>query len=151
MTHPQDCAALGRSLRSRRSSTVVFRGVERTNLTAFGTGKQSDYFSLYRYTVEAIKSVDNSLQVGGPATADNAWISDFLDFCDSNGMPADFISTHHYPTDCSASRATIPSRSWRTVGAAFCATGARGSQAGGRFARLLYRVVHIVQSARSHA
>ena len=29
------------------------------NLTAFGTGKQSDYFELYRYTVEAIKSVDN--------------------------------------------------------------------------------------------
>jgi xylan 1,4-beta-xylosidase len=69
------------------------------NLTAFGTGKQSDYFVLYRYTVDAIKSVDKSLQVGGPATADNAWISDFLDFCKKNELPADFISTHHYPTD----------------------------------------------------
>jgi xylan 1,4-beta-xylosidase len=39
------------------------------------------------------------LRVGGPATADNAWISDFLDFCKKNGLPADFISTHHYPTD----------------------------------------------------
>ena len=28
------------------------------NLTAFGSGKQSDYFELYRYTVEAIKGVD---------------------------------------------------------------------------------------------
>jgi xylan 1,4-beta-xylosidase len=69
------------------------------NLTAFGTGKQSDYFVLYRYTADAIKSVDKSLQVGGPATADNAWISDFLDFCKKNELPADFISTHHYPTD----------------------------------------------------
>ncbi len=69
------------------------------NLTAFGTGKQSDYFVLYRYTVDGIKSVDKSLQVGGPATADNAWISDFLDFCKKNELPADFISTHHYPTD----------------------------------------------------
>jgi xylan 1,4-beta-xylosidase len=69
------------------------------NLTAFGTGKQSDYFVLYRYTVDAIKSVDKDLKVGGPATADNAWVSDFLDFCKMNELPADFISTHHYPTD----------------------------------------------------
>lgn len=69
------------------------------NLTAFGSAKQSDYFLLYRYTVEAIKSVDSDLKVGGPATADNAWVPDFLDFCKQNALPADFISTHHYPTD----------------------------------------------------
>ena len=69
------------------------------NLTAFGSGSQSDYFALYRYTVEAIKTVDSALQVGGPATADNAWVTDFLDFCTTNALPADFVSTHHYPTD----------------------------------------------------
>jgi xylan 1,4-beta-xylosidase len=69
------------------------------NLTAFGSGKQSDYFELYRYTVEAIKGVDKMLQVGGPATADNAWIDDFLNFCRASNLPADFVSTHHYPTD----------------------------------------------------
>ena len=69
------------------------------NLTAFGTGNQTDYFKLYRYTVEAIKGVDNLLKVGGPATAANAWIDDFLTFCKDSGLPADFISTHHYPTD----------------------------------------------------
>ncbi|QPC92966.1 glycosyl hydrolase [Mesorhizobium sp. INR15] len=69
------------------------------NLKAFGSGKQSDYFELYRYTVEAIKSVDGKLKVGGPATAANAWIDDFLAFCKSNKLPVDFISTHHYPTD----------------------------------------------------
>ncbi|MEI9407001.1 GH39 family glycosyl hydrolase [Mesorhizobium argentiipisi] len=69
------------------------------NLTAFGTGKQSDYFELYRYTAQAIKGIDGALKVGGPATADNAWIEDFLNFCRAANLPADFVSTHHYPTD----------------------------------------------------
>ncbi len=50
------------------------------NLDAFGSGKQEDYFKLYRYTAEAIKSVDGALKVGGPATAANAWIDDFTAF-----------------------------------------------------------------------
>jgi xylan 1,4-beta-xylosidase len=69
------------------------------NLTAFGSGKQSDYFELYRHTVGAIKSVAAGLQVGGPATAANAWIDDFIGFCVKNRLALDFISTHHYPTD----------------------------------------------------
>ncbi|MEP6938133.1 MAG: glycosyl hydrolase [Rudaea sp.] len=69
------------------------------NLTAFGSGKQANYFELYRYTVEAIKTVDAKLQVGGPATAANAWIDDFLAFCSEQSLPVDFVSTHHYPTD----------------------------------------------------
>ena len=69
------------------------------NLTAFGSGKQDAYFPLYRYTVEAIKNIDDQLKVGGPATADNAWVDDFLAFCKKNALPVDFISTHHYPTD----------------------------------------------------
>jgi xylan 1,4-beta-xylosidase len=69
------------------------------NLRAFGSGKQSDYFELYRYTAEAIKGVDKMLKVGGPATAANAWIDDFQNFCKANNLPVDFISTHHYPTD----------------------------------------------------
>jgi xylan 1,4-beta-xylosidase len=69
------------------------------NLKAFGTGKQNDYFKLYRHTVEAIKSVDASLKVGGPATAQNAWVAEFLKFCEKNDLAADFVSTHYYPTD----------------------------------------------------
>ncbi|TPM87083.1 beta-xylosidase [Mesorhizobium sp. B2-3-3] len=69
------------------------------NLEAFGSGRQEDYFKLYAYTAKAIKSVDIKLNVGGPATADNAWIDDFVAYCDQNSLPADFISTHHYPTD----------------------------------------------------
>ncbi|HEX5966653.1 MAG TPA: glycosyl hydrolase [Pyrinomonadaceae bacterium] len=69
------------------------------NLSYFWDGTQRDYFKLYRHTAEAIKNVDASLRVGGPATAKSEWIEDFVRFCEGNEVPADFISTHHYPTD----------------------------------------------------
>ncbi len=69
------------------------------NLKAFWTGTQREYFKLYRYTADAIKQVDASLKVGGPATAKSEWIVEFVDFCERNHVPADFITTHHYPTD----------------------------------------------------
>jgi xylan 1,4-beta-xylosidase len=69
------------------------------NLKEFWTGSQEDYFKLYRYTVQALKGVDARLQVGGPATAKNEWITEFLDFCSSQQLPADFVSTHQYPND----------------------------------------------------
>jgi xylan 1,4-beta-xylosidase len=69
------------------------------NLKAFWTGTQDDYFTLYRATVEAIKGIDPLLKVGGPATAKNEWISEFLDFCHHSNVFVDFITTHHYPTD----------------------------------------------------
>ena len=69
------------------------------NLPAFWTGSQTDYFRLYQHAARAIKDVDGALIVGGPATADNAWIGDFLEFCDGGAVPVDFVSTHHYPTD----------------------------------------------------
>lgn len=69
------------------------------NLKQFWTGTQEDYFKLYRHTVEAIKSVDAQFRVGGPATAANEWVEEFLDFCEQRKLPADFVTTHHYPTD----------------------------------------------------
>jgi xylan 1,4-beta-xylosidase len=69
------------------------------NLKHFWSGSQQEYFELYRRTVLAIKGVDGELQVGGPATAKNEWVEEFLDFCEHNKLPADFVSTHHYPTD----------------------------------------------------
>jgi xylan 1,4-beta-xylosidase len=69
------------------------------NLKAFWTGTQEDYFRFYRVTAEAVKSVDPLLKIGGPASAKNAWISEFLDFCEKEKAPVDFITTHHYPTD----------------------------------------------------
>jgi xylan 1,4-beta-xylosidase len=69
------------------------------NLKSFWTGEQADYFKLYKSTAFAIKTVDQKLRIGGPATANNAWIADFLGFCETNNIPPDFVSTHHYPTD----------------------------------------------------
>ncbi|HEY3476494.1 MAG TPA: hypothetical protein VGK56_17900, partial [Anaerolineales bacterium] len=69
------------------------------NLHHFWTGDQEDYFKLYRHTVEPIKAIDASLQVGGPATAQTEWVAEFLNFCEKENLPADFITTHYYPTD----------------------------------------------------
>jgi xylan 1,4-beta-xylosidase len=69
------------------------------NLAAFFTGTQEDYFALYRVTAHALKALDPQLRVGGPATAANGWITEFLAFCEAHGTPVDFVSTHHYPTD----------------------------------------------------
>lgn len=69
------------------------------NLPDFWTGSQADYFKFYQYTADAIKKVDPNLRVGGPATANNAWIEPFLAYNKANKVPVDFVSTHHYPTD----------------------------------------------------
>ena len=69
------------------------------NLPSFWTGTREDYFLLYKNAAEAVKSIHADLQVGGPATASNAWITEFRDFCTQTNTPYDFISTHHYPTD----------------------------------------------------
>lgn len=69
------------------------------NLGSFWDGTQREYFKLYRHTAETIKNVDSSLKIGGPATAKSEWIDDFVNFCDRNDVPADFITTHYYPTD----------------------------------------------------
>lgn len=69
------------------------------NLVEFWSGTRSDYFRLYRDTARTLKEVDPDLKVGGPATARNEWIREFLDFCNLHDVPADFVTTHHYPTD----------------------------------------------------
>ena len=65
----------------------------------FWAADRNEYFKLYKITAEAVKSCDKFLRVGGPATSNNAWIPEFLDFCEESGAPVDFVSTHHYPTD----------------------------------------------------
>ena len=63
------------------------------NLKAFWTGSRKDYFHLYRTTVGAIKEVDPALRVGGPATARDGWIDEFIDFCETTDVAIDFISS----------------------------------------------------------
>lgn len=80
-------------------STWFFEVWNEPNLKAFWTDTQANYFKLYRFTAQAIKEVNDRLRVGGPATANNEWITEFLDFCEKEKAPVDFVSTHHYPTD----------------------------------------------------
>jgi xylan 1,4-beta-xylosidase len=80
------------------------------NLRAFWTGSRTDYFKLYRTTVRAIKAVDPSLRVGGPATARDGWIDEFIEFCETAHVAVDFVSTHHYPTDADMSAAGTENR-----------------------------------------
>ncbi|MGA8027049.1 MAG: glycosyl hydrolase family 39 [Bryobacteraceae bacterium] len=61
-----------------------------------GSPQQRTYFALYDVTAKAVKKVDSSLRVGGPATAQAAWVDDFIAHCTQNRVPFDFVSTHVY-------------------------------------------------------
>lgn len=61
-----------------------------------GVPKQSTYFQLYDETAKAIKAVDQKLRVGGPATAQAAWVDAFIAHCLKGGIPFDFVSSHIY-------------------------------------------------------
>lgn len=69
------------------------------DLGIFFKGSKADYLRLYEATARTLKKVDSQLRVGGPSTSACLWVSDFKDFCEKNGVPYDFISTHHYPGD----------------------------------------------------
>ncbi len=66
------------------------------NLDGFWTGSQADYFKLYAHAARAIKSVNTKYKVGGPATAGAAWIPEMINYCVTNNVPLDFVSTHSY-------------------------------------------------------
>ncbi|GAB3418606.1 cellulase family glycosylhydrolase [Niabella aquatica] len=68
------------------------------DLKGFFDGTQEDYFELYANTARSVKSVSKEYRVGGPATSATKWIADFLNYCASDMLPLDFISTHDYGT-----------------------------------------------------
>ena len=65
----------------------------------FWAADQAEYFKLYKETANAVKSVSSSYRVGGPSTAGNAWIPEFIQYCNDNKVPVDFVSTHTYGND----------------------------------------------------
>jgi xylan 1,4-beta-xylosidase len=79
--------------------TWFFEVWNEPNLRFFWKGDKQEYMKLYRSTALAVKSVDEQLPVGGPATSVNSWIPDIINFCKETDTPLDFISTHHYPSD----------------------------------------------------
>jgi xylan 1,4-beta-xylosidase len=64
-----------------------------------GTPAQPSYFELYDHTARALKAVSPHLRVGGPATAQAAWVGDMIAHAVKNDIPLDFVSTHVYGDD----------------------------------------------------
>jgi xylan 1,4-beta-xylosidase len=66
-----------------------------------GRPAQSTYFELYDHTAKALKAVNPRLRVGGPATAQAAWVGDLIAHATQNNVPLDFVATHVYGNDSS--------------------------------------------------
>ena len=67
----------------------------------FWTGRpaQQTYFELYDHTARALKAVNSRIRVGGPATAQAAWVDALIAHATQNNVPLDFVSTHVYGND----------------------------------------------------
>ena len=64
-----------------------------------GDPKEETYQKLYVAAVKAVKKVSPKIQVGGPSTAQAAWVGRFIAYCAKNKVPLDFASTHVYGND----------------------------------------------------
>ena len=64
-----------------------------------GSPVQPTYFELYDHTARALKAVSPRIRVGGPSTAQAAWVSVFLKHVHDAKLPVDFVSTHVYGDD----------------------------------------------------
>ena len=64
-----------------------------------GVPKQQTYFDLYDHTARALKAVSPRIRVGGPATAQAAWVAPFIQQAVDKSVPVDFVSTHVYGND----------------------------------------------------
>jgi xylan 1,4-beta-xylosidase len=64
-----------------------------------GNPKEETYYELYDQAARAIKRVSSRLRVGGPSTAQAAWVDRFLAHCKEKNVPVDFASTHVYGND----------------------------------------------------
>jgi xylan 1,4-beta-xylosidase len=64
-----------------------------------GNPKESTYYDLYDHTAQALKRVSSRLRVGGPSTAQAAWVDRFLAHCEQKSIPVDFASSHVYGND----------------------------------------------------
>jgi xylan 1,4-beta-xylosidase len=80
--------------------TWFFEVWNEPNLSGFWEGAdQNTYSELYDLTANTIKAVDPKLRIGGPSTADAAWVPEFLDHVAKSGAAVDFVSTHAYGID----------------------------------------------------
>lgn len=66
-----------------------------------GVPKEQTYFELYDHTARALKAVSPRIRVGGPATAQAAWVGDMIAHATKDHVPLDFVSSHAYGNDTS--------------------------------------------------
>ncbi|MBV8205194.1 MAG: glycosyl hydrolase family 39 [Acidobacteria bacterium] len=64
-----------------------------------GDPKYETYLELYTHTARAVKAANSRLRVGGPSTAQAAWVDRFLRDLEQRQIPIDFASTHVYAND----------------------------------------------------
>jgi xylan 1,4-beta-xylosidase len=64
-----------------------------------GEPKEATYYQLYDSAAHALKKVSPRLRVGGPATAQAAWVDRFIAYAVGKNVPVDFVSTHVYAND----------------------------------------------------
>jgi xylan 1,4-beta-xylosidase len=64
-----------------------------------GNPNEATYYELYDRAARAVKRVSSRFRVGGPATAQAAWVDRFLAHCKEKNVPVDFASTHVYGND----------------------------------------------------
>jgi xylan 1,4-beta-xylosidase len=64
-----------------------------------GAPKEETYYKLYDAAARALKRVSPRLRVGGPSTAQAAWVDRFIGHCFDSKVPVDFVSTHVYAND----------------------------------------------------
>ena len=70
----------------------------------FFHGTSTQWYEQYAAASAAIKSVDNLIQVGGPATCALGWLgstagNNFMQQVKTMGIATDIVTTHLYPTD----------------------------------------------------
>jgi xylan 1,4-beta-xylosidase len=76
--------------------TWAFEVWNEANLKVFWSADEAAYFDLYDASVKAVRSVDPTLRVGGPATAAVGWVDDLLAHVAEADMPLNFVTTHTY-------------------------------------------------------
>lgn len=64
-----------------------------------GRPNMPTYYELYDHTAVALKKVNKRIRVGGPSTAQAAYVGEFLAHCKAKSIPVDFASTHVYGND----------------------------------------------------
>ena len=64
-----------------------------------GRPNMPTYYELYGHTAKALKKASERIRVGGPSTAQAAYVAEFLKYTKEHGLPVDFASTHVYGND----------------------------------------------------